>query len=295
MAYTLKEFKEEGIKGSHLTCINALKILREYIEGYNGSDLIALGEDLNKTVRSIIKTYPNMVILRKNVTSVVYYLKRLVKAEKSAKEVKKHSLAKINDIVNDLEQKKKKIGESGTKLILNQSKIVTISYSSNLIDIFKQALKLRRKFSVYCLESRPSFEGHVFAEELGALGVQTQIITDASAGRIMENVNMVLTGADRVYEQGFVSKTGSLPLAVLAKNFQIPLYIAFETDKILFEYEQALRFYEESPGEVYPGKKKNVSASNIYFDSVPLEYVSKVICEDGIFSITEFKKWYLEE
>lgn len=295
MAYTLKEFKNEGIKGSHLTCINALKILREYIEEYNGSDLIALGEDLNKTVRSIIKTYPNMVILRKNVTSVVYYLKRLVKAKKSAKEVKKHSLAKINEIINDLEQKKKKIGESGTKLIFNQSKIVTLSYSSNLIAIFKQALKLRRKFSVYCLESRPSLEGQVFAEEIGALGVQAQIITDASAGRVMENVNMVLTGADRVYEQGFVSKTGSLPLAVLAKSFQIPLYITFETDKILFEYEQALRFYEESPGEVYPGKKKNVSASNIYFDSVPLEYVSKVICEDGIFSITEFKKWYLEE
>ena len=295
MAYTLKEFKNEGIKGSHLTCINALKILREYIEEYSDSDLIALGEDLNKTVRSIIKTYPNMVILRKNVTSVVYYLKRLVKAKKSAKEVKKHSLAKINEIINDLEQKKKKIGESGTKLIFNQSKIVTLSYSSNLIAIFKQALKLRRKFSVYCLESRPSLEGQVFAEEIGALGVQAQIITDASAGRVMENVNMVLTGADRVYEKGFVSKTGSLPLAVLAKTFQIPLYIAFETDKILFEYEQALRFYEESPGEVYPGKKKNVSASNIYFDSVPLEYVSKVICEDGIYSITEFKEWYLEE
>jgi translation initiation factor eIF-2B subunit alpha len=295
MAYTLDEFKKEGIKGSHLTCINALKILREYIKEYNGSDLIALGEDLNKTVRSIIKTYPNMVILRKNVTSVVYYLKRLVKAEKSATEVKKQSLAKINEIVNDLEQKKKKIGESGTKLILNQSKIVTISYSSNLIDIFKQALKLRRKFSVYCLESRPSLEGQVFAEELGSLGVQAQIITDAAVGQIMQNVNMVLTGADRVYEQGFVSKTGSLPLAVLAKTFQVPMYIAFETDKILFEYEQALRFYEENPREVYSGKKKNVSASNIYFDSVPLEYISKVICEDGIFSITEFKKWYLEE
>ncbi len=106
---------------------------------------------------------------------------------------------------------------------------------------------------------------------------------------------MVLTGADRVFEEGFINKTGSLPMAVLAKTYKIPFYIALETDKILQEYEQAVRFYPENPSEVYPGKKKNVSVLNVYFDSVPLDYVSKVVCEDGIFSITEFKKWYLEE
>ena len=295
MVYTLDDFKKEGIRGSHRSCNQALKVLQSYIEEYSDSDLVVLGEDLNKISRGIIKTFPNMVILRKNVTSVVYYLKRLVKAKKTYDEVKKSSLAKINEIVKELEAKKKKIGESGTKLILNQSKILTISYSSHLMEIFKQAVKLRRKFTVYCMESRPSFEGRAFAEELGSFGISAQIITDAAAGQIMKEINMVLTGADRVFEDGFINKTGSLPLAVLTKTFKIPYYIALETDKILQEYEQAVRFYPENPLEVYPGKKKNVSVLNVYFDSVPLEYVSKVVCEDGIFSITEFKKWYLEE
>ena len=295
MVYTLDDFKKDGLRGSHRSCNQALKVLQSYIEEYSDSDLIALGEDLNKIARGIIKTYPNMVILRKNVTGVVYYLKRLVKAKKTSDEVKKSSLAKIKEIVKELEAKKKKIGESGTKLILNQSKILTISYSSHLIEIFKQAIKLKRKFTVYCMESRPSLEGRIFAEELGALGISCHIITDAAAGQVMKEINMVLTGADRVFEDGFISKTGSLPLAVLTKTFKIPFYIAFETDKILQEYEQAIRFYPEDPSEVYSGKKKNVDVLNVYFDSVPLEYVSKVVCEDGIFSITEFKEWYLEE
>ena len=132
------------------------------------------------------------------------------------------------------------------------------------------------------MESRPSYEGRIFAEELGALGISSHIITDAAAGQVMKEINMVLTGADRVFEDGFISKTGSLPLAVLTKTFKIPFYIAFETDKILQEYEQAIRFYPEDPSEVYSGKKKNVNVLNVYFDSVPLEYVSKVVCEDGL-------------
>ena len=295
MAYTLEDFKKEGIKGSYLTCFHALDVLQSYIEDYTDSDLVALGEELNKIARAIIKMYPNMVILRKNVTGVVYYLKRLAKANKSTAELKKTVMAKIKEISKTLTVKQKKIGESGAKLIFSQSKILTISYSSHLIEIFKQAVKLRRKFTVYCMESRPSFEGRTFAEQLAAAGINTHIITDAAAGQVIQEVNMVITGADRVFESGFVSKTGSLPLAVLSKTYKIPYYIAIETDKILYEYEQAVRFYPEDPNQVYTGRKKNLSALNYYFDSVPLDYVSKVVCEDGIFSITEFKKWYLEE
>ncbi len=159
MVYTLDDFKKEGFRGSYRSCNQALKVIQSYIEEYSDSDLVALGEELNKIARGIIKTYPNMVILRKNVTSVVYYLKRLVKAKKTYDEVKKSSLAKINEIVKELEAKKKKIGESGTKLILNHSKILTISYSSHLIEIFNQAIKLRRKFTVYCKAAHLSRAG----------------------------------------------------------------------------------------------------------------------------------------
>ena len=295
MTYTFDDFKNEGIRGSYLTCKYALQVLQSYIEAYDKSDMSALGEELNGIARRIIKTYPNMVILRKNVTNVVYYLKRLVKSNKSAKEIKSSSLAKIEEIEKHLGEKHKKIGESGAKLILNQSKIITLSYSAHIIGIFKQAQKLKRKFTVYCMESRPSYEGRNLAEELASFGIPVIIMTDAALGQAIQDVSMVLTGADRVYEKGFVSKTGSLPVAVMAHTYKIPYYIALETDKILFEYEQAVRFYPENSAEVYAGKKKNISAINVYFDDVPLNYLSKVVCEDGIFSITEFKNWYLEE
>jgi translation initiation factor 2B subunit (eIF-2B alpha/beta/delta family) len=145
------------------------------------------------------------------------------------------------------------------------------------------------------MESRPSFEGRVFAEELSKMGIKVYLITDAAIGHIMPDINMVLTGADRVFETGFVSKSGSYPLALVAEAYKVPLYIAFETDKILKEYEQAIRFYQEDAREIYPGKSTKINVSNLYFDSVPLKFVSKIICEDGIFSINEFEKWYLKD
>jgi translation initiation factor 2B subunit (eIF-2B alpha/beta/delta family) len=295
MSYTLKDFKQDGIRGSFQSSRNGLHVLRSFIEDYQGQDLDQLGDELNKIGREIIKTYSNMVILRKNITSVVYYLKRLIKTGKDVRQVKKLSLAKIKEIEQETEHKKQKIAESGSKLILNQSKILTISYSSHIKAIFNNAQKHHRKFTVYCMESRPSFEGRVFAEELSDAGIKVYLITDAAIGHIMPHVNMVLTGADRVFETGFISKAGSFPLALVAQAHKIPFYIAFETDKILKEYQQAIRFYQEDAREVYTGKNGRINVSNLYFDSVPLNYISKIICEDGIFSINEFDKWYLEE
>ena len=98
MSYTVKTFKEDGIRGSFQSSRNGLHVLKSYIEEYKGQNMEKLGIELNQVGREIIKTYPNMVVLRKNITSVVYYLKRLVKSGKSAEEIKKLSLAKIKEI-----------------------------------------------------------------------------------------------------------------------------------------------------------------------------------------------------
>jgi len=295
MSYSITDFKKEGLRGSYLTTQNALKVIHDSIADFQGNDLEEFGQALNKLARDLIKTYSNLVTLRKNATAVVYYLKRQVKAGKSLPEVKKYSLAKLNEILNQAATKKAAIGGYGAKLILNQSKLMTLSYSSQLREIILKAHQLRRKFTVFIMESRPSLEGYTFAEELANLGIKTHIITDAAIGQFLPEMNMVITGADRIHEKALISKTGTLTLAVLAGLFKIPYYVAAETDKILREYEHAVRFYSQPSREVYVPKNKTIDVTNYYFDSVSLEYVSKIVCEDGIFDIHEFKKWYLEE
>jgi translation initiation factor 2B subunit (eIF-2B alpha/beta/delta family) len=222
-------------------------------------------------------------------------MKRLLKSNKSVEDIKNTSKSKIRELIKVAESKKKKIGGIGAKLIFNQSKILTISSSSLVKEIFYSAYQLKRKFTVYCLESRPNNEGHALASELSKKGIPCVLTTDAMMGQILPEVNMVISGADRIYESGFVNKSGSLPLAITSKVFQVPFYVAAETDKILKEIDRSLRFYPQDPKEIYSGKNSNLTVSNYYFEEIPFDYVNKIICEDGVFDISEYINWYLED
>ena len=112
---------------------------------------------------------------------------------------------------------------------------------------------------------------------------------------IIKDMNMIISGADRLFESGFVNKIGTLPLAITAKYYNIPLYLASETDKILKEIDRSVRFYLQNPEEVYDNKKSKIEIINYHFESIPYEFVSKIICEDGAFETNEFINWYIKE
>ena len=172
---------------------------------------------------------------------------------------------------------------------------IRLALVSMVKEIFLTAHKLNRKFTVYCLESRPQNEGQEFAEELAKEGISCVLMTDAMMGQALQEVNYIITGADRISESGFVNKSGTLPMAIVSKSFQVPLFLTAETDKILKEIDRSIRFYPQDPAEIFPRKNKMLTVSNYYFEMIPFEYVSKVICEDGVFDTNEFITWYLED
>jgi len=295
LSVSIKDIQDDSFSGSFEISQNALNVLLEYIEKSKTSNAEKLVDECNAIGKKIIKSQPNMVNIRRKISTVIYHMKRLLKSNKSTEEIKKGSKSKIQELIKIAETKKKKIGNIGAKLIFNHSKILTISSSSLIKEIIYSAHHLKRKFSVYCLESRPNNEGHALASELSKKGIPCVLATDAMMGQILSEVNMVISGADRIYESGFVNKTGSLPLAIASKTFQIPFFVAAETDKILKEIDRSLRFYPQNPNEVYSGKNSNLTISNYYFEAISFDYVTKIICEDGVFDTDEYISWYLED
>ena len=84
-------------------------------------------------------------------------------------------------------------------------------------------------------------------------------------------------------------------MAITSNTFNIPFYVACETDKILKEIDRSVRFYNSDPDEVFKTKSKRISVLNYYFEKIPYKYVSKIICEEGVFETHEFIKWYLKD
>lgn len=291
----INKIKSDKKSGSHNLTVMALQALWDFLNESQIKDKLKIADELNLIVKDLVKYQKNIILLQMKASTVVYYFKRLTKTNKTVEEIKKQTLLKIEELIAEAEQKQDKIGELGSRLIFDNNKIMTISSSSLIKRILLKSLKNDREFEVFCLESRPVLEGQDFAVSLAKAGIQTTIITDAMMGKVLPEVNMVISGADRLYESGFVNKVGSLPLAATASKLNVPFYLACETDKILKEIDRTIRFYPQDAKEVFDKKVKRLSVLNFYFEEIPYDFVSKLICEEGIFEMHEFIKWYLKD
>lgn len=145
---------------------------------------------------------------------------------------------------------------------------------------------------VWVDETRPRFQGALTSWELLQEPVPHKVITDSSAGFLMqkEEVDLVIVGADRICRNGdFANKIGTYALAVLASHHGIPFYVAapsstmdpsLETGKnIPIEKRDEREVLEPMGVRVY---NRDSSAMNYAFDITPADLVTGYITEDGI-------------
>src|SRR5690606_16479123 len=96
--------------------------------------------------------------------------------------------------------------------------------------VILEAARKRKNFTVYVDETRPLLQGaRLTAWEIQNAGVDYRLITDSMAATAMQRglVQAVVTGADRIAANGdSANKIGTMPLAICAKYYNIPFYIA---------------------------------------------------------------------
>jgi translation initiation factor eIF-2B subunit alpha/methylthioribose-1-phosphate isomerase len=103
-------------------------------------------------------------------------------------------------------------------------------------------------------------------------------------------VDLVIVGADRITRSGdFANKIGTYEKAVLAKENNIPFYVAAPVTTFDFSLNSGrdIPIEERDPKEVlaFFGKRiapKMTEARNPAFDVTPSEYVTGYITEMGI-------------
>lgn len=245
--------------------------------------------------KAILKSQPNMALLRHCNTNFLSFFKRVAGADHDKHKSLSAALDKLLQIEQEVEKNLDRIAVIGSKLITSSNNVMTISYSTIVRQIFVNAHKLRKRYQVFNLKSHPPDEGIHLAEFLTDKKIKTTLIADSEMGVFMPEMNLVIVGADRVYEDGFVNKAGTLPLLLTAKHFNVPVYLATETWKILLERDKAVKFIERDISEIYDNDQQNVQVQNYYFERIPLDLVTKVICEEGVFESNEFADWYLKD
>ena len=204
------------------------------------------------------------------------------------------------EYVEDIINRCKRIGEHGDTLIKDGMKILThcnagalatVDYGTALAP-FRVAHKKGKKFFVFADETRPRSQGLLTAWELHQEGINHAVIADNAAGYFMREgeIDMVITGADRIAKNGdFANKIGTYEKAVLAKENNIPFYVAAPIStfddtiengsKIIIEERDKIELLEINGNKVMP---EWVNVRNPAFDVTPKKYVTGYITEEGI-------------
>lgn len=200
----------------------------------------------------------------------------------------------------------KKIGEYGEKLIKDGMKILThcnagwlafVDWGSALSPVYA-AQRKGKKIFVFADETRPRLQGaQLTAWELSNEKVPHAIIADNAAGYFMKkgDVDMVITGADRIAANGdTANKIGTYEKAVLAKENNIPFYIAAPTSTIDIDCPSGddIPIEERDENEVLEiggirVANKASHARNPAFDVTPSRYIKGIITEKGIIDPTK--------
>jgi S-methyl-5-thioribose-1-phosphate isomerase len=202
------------------------------------------------------------------------------------------------------------IGEIGNVLIPYGARIGThcnagwlafVDYGTALSPVYVAHERGKEVF-VYVDETRPRSQGaRLTAWELHNAGIPHVIIADNAGAHLMSQgkIDLVITGADRIAANGdTANKIGTLEKAIVAKEYNIPFYIAAPTstidvscksgsDIIIEERSPDEILYQEGPGE--DGKNHKIlvcspgsTALNPAFDVTPGKFITGIITEKGL-------------
>ncbi|CAN5752063.1 S-methyl-5-thioribose-1-phosphate isomerase [soil metagenome] len=194
----------------------------------------------------------------------------------------------------------RRIGLAGAELLsggsvlthCNTGGLATAGYGTALSVIF-MAHALGQDIHVYVDETRPLLQGaRLNTWELSKAGIQSTLITDNMAAAVLSRgeVRAAIVGADRVAANGDVAnKIGTLGVAIIARHYGVPFYVAIPTSTIDFDCQDGDHIpIEERPAvEVleFRGVRTAAPGTEVYnpaFDVTPADLVSAFITEHGV-------------
>jgi methylthioribose-1-phosphate isomerase len=183
--------------------------------------------------------------------------------------------------------------QSGTILThCNAGALATAGYGTAL-GVIRAGIESGKRLRVVADETRPFLQGaRLTAWELWKDDIDVRVISDNMAGTFMHQglIDAVIVGADRIAANGDVAnKIGTYPLAVLAKQHEIPFYVAapFSTldlkipdgSHIPIEQRDAAEVTHIGGVRIVP---EGVSVFNPAFDVTPNEFVTAIITDRGV-------------
>ena len=306
----IKTMQVRGAQAIGATGAGGIFLASLAYRGQSGEDLIKF---LQKVGKEIVAARPTAVNLAWAVNKMLEPLRAYRPHEFNTKKTKIKTLADLKreiferyqNLLQSETNNNFKIGEFGSCLIKSGCRVLThcnagslsaIWYGTATAPIF-MALIQGKKIKVLIDETRPWLQGaRLTAWEMDQAKIPYQINVDSAAAYLMSQglVDLVIVGADHIAKNGdTANKIGTHTLALAAREYKIPFYVAAVSGTIDFKIKSGaeIKIEERPSAEIlqdikYKGRAispKNARALNPVFDVTSAKYITGIITEQGIF------------
>ncbi|OPY37436.1 MAG: Ribose 1,5-bisphosphate isomerase [Methanoregula sp. PtaU1.Bin051] len=302
---TAEKIKRMEIRGAGRIARAAAEVLRDHAQAYSGNDLSEFTRTIEESARLIVATRPTAVSL----PNAVHMVMAGLGTEKTLADAREGICLRADAFIKSSRNAVAQIAQIGARHIQDGDIILTHCNSEAALSCIIEAHRAGKSVEVFATEVRPRNQGLITIRTLNDAGIKTNFIVDSAVRSFINDIDLVLVGADAVTVNGaVVNKIGTSMIAHTAREARVNVVVAAETYKfaprtIMGEFITI----EERPGDEVLSDEiaktlPYVRVRNPAFDVTPAEYVDMIVTEAGAIPpqmayviIRDYLGWDLEE
>ncbi len=267
-----------------------------------GTSVSDLDDDLGYICDVMRQTRPTAVNLFWAIERMRSTFNREKALTQDVEELKRRLVAEALAIFDEDISSNRAIGRFGEPLIpdgatvlthCNAGALATAGDYGTALGVIRGARDAGKRVAVIADETRPFLQGlRLTAWELAKDNIPVTVITDNMAGHVMKEgkVDAVVVGADRIAANGdTANKIGTYMVAVLAKEHDIPFYVAapITTLDLSLSSGAEIPIEERDSREITHIRQHQlgpdgVAVHNPAFDVTPNHLISAIITDQGV-------------
>ncbi len=280
-----ERIKRLEVQGARNVAITAIKAIEEEAKESKAKQKGEFLRELSEARDILFASRETEPFMRNAIRYVMHAVEK--SDEKKVKELVDLISSVSKQFLENLKRSKEEIANIGSKRIHSSSKILTHCHSSTVSHMLKRAKREGKSFEVICTESRPVFQGRITAKEMLDAGIKTTLIVDSAVRFVMNEVDLVVVGADAITSEGnVINKIGTSVVALAASEARTPFYVVSELLKFdpLTIYGDYEKIEERSFREIWEEPPQDLMIRNPAFDVTRRDFIHGIICEEGIIS-----------
>ena len=254
--------------------------------GSPATDRAAFLAELAEYSKAILTVSPSIA----PVTNVLHQVLASVEAlpvEAGAAACREAVQQAANWALSALDSAGEKVARIGRELVTEGEVAFLFSMSSTVWRIMKAARAQGKQLRGVTTEARPGGEGSNNLSALNPVGIPVSIGYDCAMGQLLKGCTSLWIGADTVTSTGAtLAKVGSLPCAIVAQSYGIPVYIATDLSKFdpLTVEGIPLRIRRMNADHLLPEGRATALArvDNPMFEVLPPAVISAIVTDRGI-------------